>query len=105
MSDLPPPPERLPLAWAQTQNNLSNALKVLGAREGNTTRLEEAVKAYRAALEERTPERVPLDWARTQNNLGLALKALAGARRQSRPPREGGQGLPRAVLEARADIS
>jgi len=32
--------------------------------------VEEAVAAYRAALEERTRERVPLDWARTQMNLG-----------------------------------
>jgi tetratricopeptide (TPR) repeat protein len=41
-----------------------------------TTRLEEAVMACHAALEERTRERVPLDWARTQNNLGHALSGL-----------------------------
>ena len=45
----------------------------LGERESGTARLEEAVAAYRAALEERTRERVPLDWATTQNNLGIAL--------------------------------
>ena len=39
-------------------------------------RLEEAVAAYRAALEERTRTRVPLDWAATQNNLGNALRTL-----------------------------
>nr|MDJ0823324.1 hypothetical protein [Paracoccaceae bacterium] len=39
-------------------------------------RLEEAVQAYRAALEERTRDRVPLDWAATQNNLGNALRNL-----------------------------
>ncbi len=39
-------------------------------------RLEEAVSAYRAALQERTRERVPLDWAMTQNNLGNALATL-----------------------------
>jgi tetratricopeptide (TPR) repeat protein len=38
--------------------------------------LEEAIAAYRAALEERTRARVPLDWAQTQSNLGNALKAL-----------------------------
>ena len=38
--------------------------------------LEQAVDAYRAALEERTRERVPLDWAMTQNNLGNALSTL-----------------------------
>jgi lipoprotein NlpI len=62
-----------------TQNNLGNALQTLGARESGTARLEEAVAAYRAALEERTRARVPLDWATTQNNLGDALQAL-GAR-------------------------
>ncbi len=39
---------------------------------------EEAVAAYRAALQERTRERVPLDWAMTQNNLGNALQRLGG---------------------------
>ena len=53
-----------------------NALKTLGERESGTKRLEEAVAAYRAALEERTRDRVPLDWARTQMNLGAALAAL-----------------------------
>ncbi len=48
----------------------------LGERESGTARLEEAVAAYRAALEEWTRERVPLDWAATQNNLGNALRTL-----------------------------
>jgi tetratricopeptide (TPR) repeat protein len=48
----------------------------LGRRESGTARLEEAVAAYRAALEERTRERVPLDWATTQYNLGNALQEL-----------------------------
>jgi tetratricopeptide (TPR) repeat protein len=64
------------LDWAATQNNLGNALRTLGQRESGTARLEEAIAAYRAALEERTRQRVPLDWAMTQNNLGIALKAL-----------------------------
>jgi tetratricopeptide (TPR) repeat protein len=59
-----------------TQNNLGNALMRLGERESGTARLEEAVEAYRAALQERTRERVPLDWAATQNNLGNALMRL-----------------------------
>ena len=49
---------------------------VLGARESGTAHLEEAVAAYRAALEERTRDRVPLDWAMTQMNLGTALETL-----------------------------
>ncbi len=46
------PRERVPLDWAMTQNNLGNALWTLGEREPGTARLEEAVAAYRAALEE-----------------------------------------------------
>ena len=53
--------------------------QALGERESGTARLEEAVAAYRAALEERTRERVPLDWATTQNNLGAALAMLGRA--------------------------
>ena len=45
----------MPLDWATTQNNLGNALRTLGEREAGTARLEEAVAAYRAALEERHP--------------------------------------------------
>ena len=63
-----------------TQNNLGDALWALGERESGTARLEEAVGAYRAALEERTRERVPLDWAVTQNNLGNALSRSGSGR-------------------------
>jgi 16S rRNA G1207 methylase RsmC len=52
--------ERAPLDWARTQNNLGNVLLALGAREGGTARLEEAVAAYREALKERTRERVAM---------------------------------------------
>ncbi len=55
---------------------LGNALQTLGERESRTARLDEAVAAYRAALEEYTRERVPLDWPTTQNNLGNALLSL-----------------------------
>jgi tetratricopeptide (TPR) repeat protein len=57
-------------------NDLGVALSVLGERESGTARLEEAVAAFGAALEERTRERVPLDWAATQNNLGGVLMRL-----------------------------
>ena len=68
--------KRVPLDWATTQNNLGTALRTLGEREDGTERLEQAVAAYRAALDVRTRERVPLDWAATQNNLGGALQTL-----------------------------
>ena len=48
----------------------------LGTRESGTARLQAAVAAYRAALEEFTRDRVPLRWAMTQNNLGNALAKL-----------------------------
>ncbi|MFM2355092.1 MAG: hypothetical protein RLZZ528_828, partial [Pseudomonadota bacterium] len=51
-------------------NDLGIALRSIGEREPGTARLEEAVAAYRAALQERTRDRVPLDWAMTQMNLG-----------------------------------
>ncbi|MFD1704682.1 tetratricopeptide repeat protein [Methylopila henanensis] len=55
---------------------LGIALATLGERESGTARLEAAVEAHRAALEECTRERMPLGWAMTQNNLGNALRAL-----------------------------
>jgi tetratricopeptide (TPR) repeat protein len=51
----------------------------LGTRAGDTDALQDAVTAYRAALEVRTREASPMDWATTQNNLGNALADL-GAR-------------------------
>jgi hypothetical protein len=45
--------ERAPLDWAETQNNLGGALRVLGER-GDDDALRRAVAAYEAALEERT---------------------------------------------------
>jgi IS5 family transposase len=60
----------------QTQTNLGNALAMLGERESGTAHLEEAIVAFRAALEERTRERVPLDWAQTQTNRGTELEML-----------------------------
>ena len=40
-------------------------------------RLEEAVAAYRLALEEFTRERVPLNWTVSFGNQGLALMLIA----------------------------
>ena len=77
--------ERVPLDWAMTQNNLGKALVSLGEREislgeresgSGTGRLEEAVAAYRKALEAITPEHSPHQWAMVQNNLDNALSRL-----------------------------
>ena len=81
-----------------TQRNLGNALWALGERESGTTRLEEAVAAYRAALEENTRARVPLEWARAQMNLGLALWTL-GERESGTARLEEAVAAYRAALE------
>ena len=63
-----------------TQNNLGIALGNLGKRSGGEEGrklLEEAVGAYKSALEVKTKADLPQDWAMTQNNLDTALKELA----------------------------
>src|SRR4029077_15471272 len=65
-----------PQDWARTQNNLGQALADQGRRsEGATTAelFDQAVAAYRSALEVRTREQLPQDWAQTEQNLGQAL--------------------------------
>jgi tetratricopeptide (TPR) repeat protein len=99
--------ERVPLDWAMTQNNLGSALRALGEREDGASdagrgRLEEAVAAFRAALEVRTRERVPLQWAGTQNNLGNALRALG--ERQDGTLDAGRRRLEEAVAAYRAAL-
>jgi tetratricopeptide (TPR) repeat protein len=90
--------DRVPLDWAMTQMNLGGALFALGERESGTARLEEAVSAYRAALEEMTRDRVPLQWATTQMNLGRALFAL-GERESGTARLEEAVAAYRAALE------
>ena len=76
--------------WAQTQNNLGAALATLGEPESGTARLEEAIEAFVAALEERKRDRVPLDWAQTQNNLGHTLFQARRAGEWNGAARRGG---------------
>ena len=68
--------ERVPLRWADTQNNLGAALEALGQRENGSVSLIRAVAAYEAALSERTPQRSAIEWAITENNLGGVLLTL-----------------------------
>jgi hypothetical protein len=63
----------------------------LGARESGTARLEEAVAAYRAALEEWTRARVPLDWAGTQ--MKHCAPGARGARERDGAAGRGGRRL------------
>jgi tetratricopeptide (TPR) repeat protein len=68
-------PSNAPADWAQAQNNLGNALAVLGER-GNDQALHDALVAYHAAIEVWTRLGASRPWAQTQNNLGLALTEL-----------------------------
>ena len=78
----------MPLDWAATQNELGFALQRLAERESGTAHLEQAVAAYRSALEEYTRARAPFQWAGTQHNLGSALEKLA-MREKSAPRMKG----------------
>ncbi|MEW5911378.1 MAG: hypothetical protein AB1814_02405 [Thermodesulfobacteriota bacterium] len=64
--------QQAPRQWASIQNNLGNALNVLGAREGSIERLEQAVQAYCDALQEINRQQESFEWAAIQNNLGNA---------------------------------
>jgi hypothetical protein len=50
---------------------------LLGQRNSGTAQLEEAVAAFKSALEEYTRERIPLDWAATIGNQGIAIIMIA----------------------------
>ena len=52
----------------------------LGLREDSHSYFENAVLAFRSALEGRNREQMPLDWATSQGGLALALTSL-GQRR------------------------
>ena len=42
--------DRVPLGWAETEQNLGKALETLGERDNGTARLEEAITTYDEAL-------------------------------------------------------
>ncbi|SLN26079.1 Exodeoxyribonuclease 7 small subunit [Roseovarius albus] len=58
-------------------NDLGLALQTLGALEGGTTRLQQAISTYKHSLKVYTRERAPIGWAIAQMNLGNAQLALA----------------------------
>ncbi|MGA7655241.1 MAG: hypothetical protein WCA96_00455 [Methylocella sp.] len=64
------------IEWAVNGICLGNALQALGVRESGTVRLEDAVSAYRDALQEFTRARVPLRWATVQMDLASLYCAL-----------------------------
>ncbi|MGD9967736.1 MAG: hypothetical protein AB7T59_14540 [Hyphomonadaceae bacterium] len=68
------PREASPDDWAQTQNNLGNALRELGAR-GDEDALARSVQAFENALTVWPRDSNPSGWAMTQMHLGNALVA------------------------------
>jgi tetratricopeptide (TPR) repeat protein len=68
--------------WATGQVNLGTTLTALGKREPGTERLEQALTAYRAALEVQTEARAPQDRAATLALLSEA-EALLAARQSA----------------------
>ena len=70
-------PRLVPAAQgANLRHALGGALTVIGEQSGDNAALEDAIVAYREALNERPRNRAPLDWAQTQNGLGNALLGL-----------------------------
>ena len=65
-----------------TENNLGNALRVLGEREAGTSLLEEAVAAYRAALGVFRSAPVRYYAERVARNLAQAERLLEARRRR-----------------------
>lgn len=87
-----------PLPWAGATASLAAALQDLGEIDGDVSRLEEAVVAFRAVLGVRTRETVPIEWAKTQNNLGDALRVL-GTRQARMEPLEEAVAAYRAAID------
>jgi tetratricopeptide (TPR) repeat protein len=70
---------KLPQLWAAAQYKVGDELRWLGSRgdgEKGGKQLEEAVAAYRSALEVYTKNDLPQKWAMTEDNLGITLEAL-----------------------------
>ncbi|MEN8708507.1 MAG: hypothetical protein ABF310_00670, partial [Paracoccaceae bacterium] len=58
-----------------TQNNLGGALATLGEIRQDVGLLDEAVAAFRGALNVFTRASAPFDWARTRINVAIALRS------------------------------
>jgi tetratricopeptide (TPR) repeat protein len=65
-----------PILWGRIQNNLGNALRILGERERNCLYIQQSIDALTSALLERNQILNPLDWSITQSNIGISLSIL-----------------------------
>ncbi|MES2739674.1 MAG: hypothetical protein V4754_01780 [Pseudomonadota bacterium] len=71
------PRDKTPFYFAQTQNQLGDALFEAGQRHNQSNYIKESIIAHRTALEILSKDRAPLDWGRSQLLLGRALSFLA----------------------------
>lgn len=71
-----------PAIAARAATSLGHALVGLAKRESGTAQLEDALRAYRAAIAKWNRQERPLDWAEASAGMGLAL-GLLGQRRQA----------------------
>jgi tetratricopeptide (TPR) repeat protein len=72
--------ERVPLQWALTQENLGLALQALGEKELSTDRMDQAIAAFRTALEVFEQAGASYNIEKARRNLALAEAALARLR-------------------------
>lgn len=74
------PADAEPLRWAMLQNNLANALWMVGEHESELpvqrANLERALAVLQSALLDVSRERTPLAWAMIESNLGIVLTSL-----------------------------
>jgi tetratricopeptide (TPR) repeat protein len=70
-------PDRFPMDYAMTQNNLGAAYQTLAGVEDKSENCKRAIEAYWEALKVSTIDRVPIQYAATQNNLGNAYRTLS----------------------------
>lgn len=77
--------EKMPLTWAEAQNNLGNILAALGQQRRDAASFERAIQCFGVALEEFTQASMPLEWAATQYNLATASQSLGQLLEDARP--------------------
>ncbi len=89
-----------PTDWARTQNNLANALQILGKRTGGDAgrrALERAVAAYEAALQVFTRDAMPANWGKGSMALGMARVRLGLATDNRTLVDQGANGIDEAL--------
>jgi len=61
---------------AYIEKSRGDALFLIGERERDTDKLNQAIRAYSVVLEVATQEQAPVKWAQVQNNRGAVFRTL-----------------------------